>query len=50
VKAERSPTFPILTSEMATQFLEESAQMKSTIWLRRMREWAREQMKLQSPE
>ena len=50
LEAEHSPTFPILTSEMATQFLEESAEMKSTDWLRRVREWARGQMKLQSPE
>src|SRR5262245_419860 len=41
VKAKYSPTFPLLTSELATQFLEESAQMKSTVWLRRVREWAR---------
>lgn len=41
VEAEHSPTFPPLTSELATQFLEESAQMKSTVWLRRVREWAR---------
>ncbi len=50
VIAERSPTFPILTGEMVAQFLEESAQMKSTAWLRRVREWAREQMKTQSPQ
>ncbi len=43
VEVEHSPAFPPLTSEMATQFLEESAQMKSTAWLRRVREWAREQ-------
>jgi Uma2 family endonuclease len=45
VKAEYSPTFPLVTSELATQFLEESAQMKSTAWLRRVREWARVQLK-----
>ncbi|MGH9835567.1 MAG: Uma2 family endonuclease [Blastocatellia bacterium] len=50
LEAAHSPTFPILTSEMAALFLEESAQMKSTVWLRRVREWAQEQMKLQSPE
>jgi hypothetical protein len=37
VKADYSPTFPPLTSELATQFLEESAQIKSTTWLRRVR-------------
>ncbi len=45
VKAEYSPSFPPMTSEMVTRFLEESTQMKSTAWLRRVREWAREQMK-----
>jgi Uma2 family endonuclease len=49
-KADHSPAFPILTSEMATQFLEESTQMKSTAWLRRVRDWAREQMKTQGPK
>jgi Uma2 family endonuclease len=44
VKADYSPTFPPLTSELATQFLEESAQIKSTTWLRRVREWARAQL------
>jgi Uma2 family endonuclease len=44
VKAEYSPTFPQLTSELATQFLEESAQIKSATWLRRVREWARAQL------
>ena len=47
VETEQSPTFPLLTSEMATQFLAERREMKSTAWLRRVREWAREQ--LQSP-
>jgi Uma2 family endonuclease len=50
MKAEHSPTFPMLTSEMATQFLEESTQMKSTAWLRRVREWTREQMKAQGQQ
>jgi Uma2 family endonuclease len=45
VKAKYSPTFTPLTNELATQFLEESAQMKSTAWLRRVREWARAQLK-----
>jgi Uma2 family endonuclease len=45
MEAEYSPTFPPLTSELATQFLEESAQMKSTAWLRRLREWTRAQLK-----
>lgn len=49
VEVEHSPTFPPLTSAIATQFLAESAQMKSTAWLRHVREWVREQMKTQSP-
>ncbi|MCI0391237.1 MAG: Uma2 family endonuclease [Acidobacteria bacterium] len=44
VEDEHSLTFPPLTSELATQFLEESVQMKSTAWLRRVREWARAQL------
>jgi len=45
VEAKHSLTFPLLTSEIATQFLQESTQMKSTAWLRRVREWARTQLK-----
>ncbi len=47
VETEQSPAFPLLTSEMAALFLAERLEMKSTVWLRRVREWAREQ--LQSP-
>lgn len=50
VKAEHSLAFPILTSEMATQFLDESAQMKLPAWVRRVREWAREQMQTQDQQ
>src|SRR5262245_20806696 len=45
VTAEHSRTFPSLTGELATQFLVESVQIKSTTWLRRVREWARAQFK-----
>lgn len=44
LKAEQSPALGLLTGEMATQFLDESRQMKSTAWLRRVRQWARDQM------
>lgn len=43
VETGQSLAFPLLTSEMATQFLSESLEMKSTAWFRRVREWAREQ-------
>jgi len=39
--AARSAVLPLLTSEVATRFLEESTQLKSTVWLRRVREWIR---------
>lgn len=50
IEVDHSPTFPPLTSELATQFLEESAQMRSTVWLRRARDWAREQASEQSQQ
>jgi Uma2 family endonuclease len=37
----RSAVLPPLTGEVATNFLDESTQLKSTVWLRRVREWAR---------
>jgi len=43
-EVERSLAFPSLSSEMATSFLTESLEMKSTAWLRRVRDWAREQL------
>jgi Uma2 family endonuclease len=43
VEAEHSLAFLALTSEMVTQFLEEGRQMKSSAWVRRVREWARSQ-------
>lgn len=43
VEARQSLTLPPLTSELATKFLEDSRKMASTAWLRRVREWAREQ-------
>jgi Uma2 family endonuclease len=42
---EHSLIFPPLSSTVATQFLEESTKLRSTAWLRRVREWAREQRK-----
>lgn len=40
-KTLNSLAFPSLTSEIATRFLTESLTMKSTQWLRRVRQWAR---------
>ncbi len=42
-KTPNSFAFPPLTSEIATRFLTESQTMKSTSWLRRVRQWARDQ-------
>jgi Uma2 family endonuclease len=44
-KVEQSTIFPPLSSAVATQFLEESTRLRSTAWLRRVREWARGQRK-----
>ena len=41
VEAESSTALPPLTGPGATQFLEDSRTMRSTEWLRRVREWAR---------
>lgn len=50
VRKERSAAFPLLTAETATLFLEERMEMKSTLWLRRVREWAREQLSAPSAD
>ncbi|MEK7832123.1 MAG: Uma2 family endonuclease [Acidobacteriota bacterium] len=47
VEVENSFAFPMLTSEMATQFLTESGEMRSTVWARHVRQWAREQLDAQ---
>lgn len=39
---ERSIALPILTGDALTRFLHDSAEMKSTAWLRALRAWARE--------
>jgi hypothetical protein len=38
-----SIVLPLLTSEHATRFLEERKQVSSTVWLRNVRAWARDQ-------
>jgi Uma2 family endonuclease len=40
---DQSMALPPLTGAIATRFLEESLELKSTAWLRRVREWARQQ-------
>lgn len=47
VESEQSLALPMLTAEVATQFVAESAEMKSTAWLRHVRQWAQEQIAAQ---
>ncbi len=46
-EVERSLALPILTDEIATQFLSESGEMKSSVWARHVRQWVREQLDAQ---
>ena len=39
---EESRALPVLTSRVATDFLEASTQLKSTVWSRQLRDWARQ--------
>ncbi len=43
VEVEHSLALPPLTDAVATGFLKDSEETKSTVWLRRVREWARQQ-------
>ena len=43
VEAANSLAFPAVTGEILTLFLDESQKLKSTAWLRKVREWARSQ-------
>lgn len=43
IEASRSLAFPALTGEIATKFLGESKTIRSTAWLRKLRQWARAQ-------
>ncbi len=40
--AQESRALPLLSSSVATEFLEVSTKLKSTVWTRRVREWARQ--------
>ncbi len=42
-EARHSAALPPVTGEAATRFLEESRSMPSTQWIRRVRDWARQQ-------
>jgi len=44
LESESSVALPPLTGAVATRFLEESWDTSSTEWLRRVREWARQQL------
>ena len=39
---ETSEAFPGVTSQIITQFMEESTTLTRTVWLRRVRTWARQ--------
>ncbi|PYT10428.1 MAG: hypothetical protein DMF60_00065 [Acidobacteria bacterium] len=43
LETSNSLAFPALTAEVASQFLDESKTLKSTVWLRQVRAWARGQ-------
>jgi Uma2 family endonuclease len=43
IEVTHSVVFPLLTTEHATSFLEERKQVPSTVWLRAVRAWTREQ-------
>lgn len=44
-EATHSTAFPFLSATTATQFLQESQVLKSTVWARRVRDWVRTQTK-----
>lgn len=43
VEVGQSVALPLLTSTVVTQFLEDSMELESTAWLRRVREWVHQQ-------
>ncbi|MEK6299174.1 MAG: Uma2 family endonuclease [Acidobacteriota bacterium] len=43
IETECSLTFPSLSCEIATEFLNQSQKLESTVWLREVRDWARSQ-------
>lgn len=45
VEIQQSIALPLLTSEAANHLLHESRELKSTVWLRRVREWVQAQKK-----
>jgi Uma2 family endonuclease len=43
-EAQASAALPLLTREMLTRFMSESASLRRTVWIRQVREWARNAM------
>src|SRR5882724_35565 len=43
IESARSLSFPAVTGDILTLFLDDSQKLKSTAWLRKVREWARSQ-------
>jgi Uma2 family endonuclease len=44
IESTNSVAFQAITGEILTQFLDDSQNLKSTAWLKRVREWARSQV------
>lgn len=42
LETKKSVALPILSSQQAVEFLQESREMKSTAWVKKIREWAKE--------
>jgi Uma2 family endonuclease len=45
VEVEKSVAFPLLTNEVITQFVEGGVELERLEWLRRVRDWVRQQRK-----
>jgi Uma2 family endonuclease len=45
-EAQESAALPLLTREILTRFMSESASLRRTVWIRQVREWARDAMPL----
>jgi Uma2 family endonuclease len=49
VEVEKSIAFPLLTNEVITQFVEDGVELERLEWLRRLRDWVRQQVEKESP-
>ncbi|MCA1638243.1 MAG: Uma2 family endonuclease, partial [Acidobacteria bacterium] len=45
LEIEKSIALPVLSSRKATEFLRDSREMKSTAWLKKIRDWAKTENK-----